>query len=76
MSDTKSKPDGDSIDPDPPIETGLPSFTIFWKENPSSPLVKTKTIHATDLETAWEAAHFLIFLGSGTISVVVGVVPD
>jgi len=52
------------------------SFTIFWKENPSVPLVRIRTIHATDLETAREAAHFLIFQENNTVAVVLAVVQD
>jgi hypothetical protein len=52
------------------------SFTIFWKENPSVPLVRIRTIQATDLETAKEAAHFLVFEESNTVAVVLAVVQD
>jgi len=52
------------------------SFTIFWKVNPSVPLVRIRTIHATDLETAKEAAHLLIFEETNTVAVVLTVVQD
>ncbi len=52
------------------------SFTIFWKENPSVPLVRIRTIQATDLETAKEAAQFLIFEATNTVAVVLAVVED
>jgi hypothetical protein len=40
------------------------------------PLVRIRTIQATDLETAKEAAHFLIFEGTNTVEVVLDVVED
>jgi hypothetical protein len=57
-------------------ESGLFSFTIFWKENACSALVRTRQLQATDLATAKEAAEFLIFRGSNTVAVVLGVVED
>jgi hypothetical protein len=52
---------------------GLLRYTIYWKENPCTPLVRTKTIYATDQETAEEAAWLLIFHGSNTVAEVIAV---
>ena len=40
------------------------------------PLVRIRTVHATDLETAKEAAHFLIFKKTNSVAVVLAVVQD
>ena len=76
MSDTLPLVEDDSIDRDSPGQRGLMSYTIFWKENPSVPLVRVRTIQATDLETAREAAHLLIFEATNTVAVVLAVVQD
>ncbi len=76
MSDTQPRVEDGSTDRDSPGQEGLMSFTIFWKENPSVPLVRIRTIQATDLETAREAAHFLIFEATNTVAVVLAVVED
>jgi hypothetical protein len=76
MSDLQAQIDDAPVKSDSSDEQGLLSFTIFWKENASAPLVKTRTVHATDLETASEAAQFLIFQASNTVAVVLAVVPD
>lgn len=76
MSETQPRVEDDSIDRDPSGQQGLMSYTIFWKENPSVPLVKIRTIQSTDLETAKEAAHFLIFEATNTVAVVLAVVQD
>jgi hypothetical protein len=63
----------------PRVDSGieeLPRFTVFWKENACSALVRIRTLQATDLETAKEAADFLIFQGSNTVAVALGVVED
>jgi hypothetical protein len=54
-------------------EQELTTYTILWKENPSRALTRFKTIQATDLETAKEAAHFLISTEPQGIGVVIGV---
>ncbi len=64
------------IDRDSAGQDGLMSFTIFWKEILSVPLVRIWTIQATDLETAREAAHFLVFEESSTVAVVLAVLQD
>src|SRR5271166_1501455 len=76
MDETQPQVEEDASYRDPLDQEGLISFTIFWKENPSVPLVRIRTIHATDLETAKEAAHFLIFEESSTVAVVLAVVED
>jgi len=76
MNDMPARVEGGSIDRDSPDQEGLISYTIFWKENPSVPLVRIRTIQATDLETAKEAAHFLIFEETNTVAVVLAVVED
>jgi len=76
VSDTQPRVEDGSTDRDPLDQEGLMSFTIFWKENPSVPLVRIRTIQATDLETAKEAAHFLVFEESNTVAVVLAVVQD
>jgi len=76
MSDTQPQVEEDAADRDPLDQEGLISFTIFWKENPSVPLVRIRTIQATDLETAREAAHLLIFEATNTVAVVLAVVQD
>jgi len=76
MDETQPQVEVGAIDRNSPGQPGLASFTIFWKENPSVPLVRIRTIQATDLETAREAAHFLIFEESNTVAVVLAVVED
>ena len=76
MSDAQPRIEHDSIDRDCSDQQGMMSYTIFWKENPSVPLVRIRTIQATDLETAKEAAHFLVFEESNTVAVVLAVVQD
>jgi hypothetical protein len=76
MSDAQPRDEDDSINRESTAQQGMMSYTIFWKENPSVPLVRIRTIHATDLEMAREAAHFLIFEQSNTVAVVLAVVQD
>ncbi len=76
MSDAEARVQDSPLDRDSAGQGGMKSFAIFWKENPSVPLVRIRTIHATDLETAREAAHFLIFEASNTVAVVLAVVED
>ena len=76
MNDMQRRVEDGSIDRDSSGQEGLMSYTIFWKENPSVPLVRIRTIQATDLETAREAAHVLIFEATNTIAVVLAVVED
>ena len=76
MSDTESRVQDSSVDGESAGQEGLKSYTIFWKENPSVPLVRIRTIQATDLETAREAAQFLIFDATNTVAVVLAVVED
>ncbi len=68
--------DDDGTDRDSSCQQGVISYTIFWKENPSVPLVRIRTIQASDLETTREAAHFLIFEETNTVAVVLTVVED
>ena len=76
MHETQLHVEGEASDRDPLDQEGLMSFTVFWKENPSVPLVRIRTIQATDLETAKEAAYFLIFEETNTVAVVLAVVQD
>ena len=76
MSDNEFGVEDGPIDRESAWQDGLRSYTIFWKENPSVPLVRIRTTHATDLETARDAAHFLVFEASNTVAVVLAVVED
>ncbi len=76
MNDTTAEVNDGASNCDSAEPMGLKSFTIFWKENPSRALVKIKTIYATDLETAREAAQLLIFDATNTVAVVLAVVED
>ena len=76
MSDMQPRVEDGSTDRDSPGQEGLMPYTIFWKENACVPLVRIRTIQATDLETAKEAAHFLIFEETNTVAVVLAVVQD
>lgn len=76
MNSTERRVNDEPFDRDSASQNGLKSYTIFWKENPSVPRVRMRTIQATDLEMAKEAAQFLVFEASNTVAVVLAVVED
>ena len=45
MSDAQPRVEHDSIDRDCSDQQGMMSYTIFWKENPSVPLVRSSRSH-------------------------------